>query len=91
MEINELLTKEDLTTDESLFVLNHMVDLLYNQIENQKQNIKIMEDTIKSHHNAITELQLAMTTLYEQFDTVKEASNQLGSGGFNRSESGIIF
>lgn len=92
MVIEDLLEKpqNELTQDEAMFVLNFMVDALYNQSENQKATIRIMEETIQSHAHAITELQLAMTSLYEQFDIVKEASVQLGGGYHKDSQSGII-
>lgn len=92
MNINELLERDpdELTSDETVQLLNYMIDALFNQSEHQKATIKQLEETIASHVDAITDLQLAMNELRQMFEVVKRASVELG-GGYQESGSGIIY
>lgn len=99
MNIEQLLDKspEDLNLDETIQLINFMIDKLFDQSEHQKETIRMHEQTIKSHaemleehREAITQMQLAYQELCLQFDVVKRASTELG-GGYQASESGIVF
>lgn len=97
MNIEELLEKDanELTIEESVFVQNFMVDAIAQQLEHQRTTIQTHEKTIQSLVEQITEtrggfaeMQVAMTSLYEQMENVKNSTEALG--GYSKSSGGIL-
>ncbi|AFN39362.1 hypothetical protein F485_gp143 [Aeromonas phage CC2] len=95
MNINELIEKENPTVEESIFVQNFMIDAMVKQLEHQRETIKTHEATIQSLVESntelragFTEMQLAMTTFYEQMENVKSSTEALG--GYSKSTGGIL-